>query len=221
MDTATIRSFGELKRVHEENRTATFVASNEAKDRHNTVLNSQGWELDNFNRNPIIGYNHNVYFSTDPDDIIGRGRAYMDGNDLLVDVNFEPEGQNEKADKIYRKVENGTLNAVSVGFLPKGEGNFGEGSQARGKEDETFFFKGQELLEVSIVTVPSNATALKKQLHEDFKDNLKSLPENDLNEIYDRIIEIKSTSQEEEVEDKAPNKVVFQKHLIENRKPIK
>ena len=53
------------------------------RDRHRTVLNPAAWQLDNFNRNGIVGYQHNVYgdglcSGPNPDDVIGRGRAFLD-----------------------------------------------------------------------------------------------------------------------------------------------
>ena len=45
----------------EETRTVQFVISTDSKDRHGTKLNMKNWQLDNFNRNPIVGYQHNVY----------------------------------------------------------------------------------------------------------------------------------------------------------------
>ena len=60
----------------DETRTVEFVISDSTRDRHNTVLNQNGWRLDNYMRNPIVGYNHNVYggfFSyPSPDNVIGK-----------------------------------------------------------------------------------------------------------------------------------------------------
>ncbi|QZE15359.1 HK97 family phage prohead protease [Halosquirtibacter laminarini] len=155
----------------EETRTITFIASSETKDRHGTILPLEGWELDSFNANPIIGYQHNVYGASmctdpDPDDVIGKGHAYIDETErlLLVDITFEKAELNLKAEKIFRKVLAGTLNAVSVGFLPTEEGNWGADDQAAGERDATYFYGKRELLEVSVVNIPSNKEALKRQL---------------------------------------------------------
>ena len=50
----------------------------------------------------------------------------------------------------------------SVGFLEIGEGRYGEGDEGRGKMNETYYFAGQELLEWSVVNIPSNAHAGKR-----------------------------------------------------------
>lgn len=148
-----------------ENRTVQFVISTADKDRHGTVLNMKNWKLDNFNANPIVGYQHNVYgdsflTSPDPDDILGVAKAWVEGDELIGEVTFETAEINPKADKIFKKVMNGTLKATSVGFTPL-RGNDGTLGEKRG---DTFYYHGQELLEFSIVNIPSNPKALKRGL---------------------------------------------------------
>lgn len=143
-------------------RRMTFVASNGTRDAAGTVLNVDGWDLRRFNKNGIIGYQHDVYYSNDPDAVIGKGRAYVKDGQLLVDVEFEPADMNELADKVWKKLQFGTLKAVSVGFRPVGGGEWGKGEEAPGGATPTYYYKGQELLEVSVVNIPSNPDALKK-----------------------------------------------------------
>ena len=152
----------------------TFVASTSDPDRHRTVLNQKNWKLENFNANPIIGYQHNVYGDgfcdvADPDDVIGKGLAYVEEEELLLDVVFDEE--NEKALKIESKVDRGFLSAVSVGFLEIGYGHMG--NKDDGEDKELYYFHGQELIEVSIVNLPSNPKAKKKALRSQTFDALK------------------------------------------------
>ena len=158
-----IREFDRAKA--EENRTIEFIISSADRDRHRTVLNMKGWDLENFNANPIVGYQHNVYGDNmcsgpNPDDVLGPGRAFLEGDKLIGAVTFETKDINPLAEKIFRKVLNGTLRATSVGFLEIGEGKYGDGDQRQGAKDETYYFAGQELLEFSIVNIPSNAKAV-------------------------------------------------------------
>ena len=165
---ANIRAFGE---DIEETRTVTFIASTSSVDRHGTVLNQENWDLKNFNNNPIIGYQHNVYGSGEapnPDDQLGSARAYFetvkkasgDEQQLLVHIAFEPKEINPLAEKIFRKVLHGSLRAVSVGFVPLADTNGGYGESREGN----FHYFGQELLEVSVVNIPSNPDAFKRSL---------------------------------------------------------
>ena len=146
-------------------RRMTFVASDATRDSYGTVLLPDDWELDRFNKNPIIGYMHDVHYASDPDAVIGKGRAYVEDDRLMVDVEFEPEGMNEKADKVWKKLEFGTLNAVSVGFAAL-EGRWGEGEEGPGKKNETYYYTRMDLLEVSVVAIPANPNALKNDAGE-------------------------------------------------------
>jgi hypothetical protein len=163
----SIREFDRAK--IEETRTVEFIISSADRDRHRTVLNMKGWNLENFNANPIVGYQHNVYGDNmcsgpNPDDVLGPGRAFLEGDKLIGAVTFETKDINPLAEKIFRKVLNGTLRATSVGFLEEGEGKYGEGDQRQGGKDETYYFAGQELLEFSIVNIPSNAKAVGRSI---------------------------------------------------------
>jgi hypothetical protein len=155
----------------EETRTVQFVISSSTRDRHRTVLDPKKWQLDNFNRNGIVGYQHNVYGDgmcdgPNPDDVIGKGRAFLEGDQLIGEVTFEPAEINPQAEKIFRKVLFGSLRATSVGFAEIGKGAYGTGKEARGAAEETYYFAGQELLEFSIVNIPSNPDATKRALRD-------------------------------------------------------
>lgn len=159
-----------VRQEGEEGRRLTFVASDETRDAAGTVIRADGWDLDRFNKNGIIGYQHKVYGRLDgmdnPDNIIGKGRAYINGKQLMVDVEFEPADINPLADKIYKKLQFGSLNAVSVGFMATA-GEWGEGEESFSGENPTYYYKAQELLEVSVVNIPANKNALKKSYIEE------------------------------------------------------
>ena len=151
--------------MNQENRTITFVASDGSRDSAHTRINPKGWDLSRFEKNPVIGYNHDVYGGwggSDPDNVIGKGRAYVEGEELLIDITFEPKEINEKAEKVFQKLLFGSLSAVSVGFIP-GEGHWGEKDEGPREKNETYYYdKGHQLLEVSVVNIPANGNATKK-----------------------------------------------------------
>lgn len=153
----------DIRKVDKESRTVTFIASDDTRDSAGTVLNQDNWDLSRFNKNGVIGYQHKVYGGWDdtdnPDNVIGKGNAYIEDKKLMVDITFEPAEINPLAEKIYQKIMFGSLRAVSVGFLPIGRGRFGEGD-----DSDTYYFAGQQLLEVSVVNIPANPNALKKSL---------------------------------------------------------
>ena len=150
----------------EESRIRQFIISDATTDRHGTVLDIAGWDLTNYNNNGIVGYMHDVYGSffgdVDPDKVIGKGRAFVEGEKLIGEVEFEPAEINELAEKILKKVDFGTLKTTSVGFLPMEEGETKKIKDANGKENKVFHYGKRELLEWSIVNIPSNPNALKR-----------------------------------------------------------
>ena len=182
METNLKYIFGErraLKEDVEETRTIEFVISTDKKDRHGTRLLVDRWDLENFNRNGIVGYQHNVYGSwfsdPNPDDVIGVGRAWVEDGKLIGSIKFEPEEINPLAEKLFRKVQHGTIKSTSVGFVETKEGDFGQGEEARGKENQTYYYGAQELLEFSLVNIPSNTDAVKRNLNPAQKDLIKEI----------------------------------------------
>jgi len=138
-------------------RRMRFVASDESVDRYGDIIRVAGWDLSNFRTNPMLLFGH------DSRSIIGRvPEIGIEGRQLLATAELRPEGDNELADDIWRGLQGGFIRAVSVGFLPTAEPNV-----MRGEPDDSgyapitgFEFVGQELLELSVVSVPANPQAL-------------------------------------------------------------
>lgn len=155
----------ELRTIDEEQRMVEFVASTGAVDTYGTVLPPDLWDLSRYARNGVVGYQHDIYYSDDPDNVIGRGEAYTANGELLIRIFFEPAELNPKADKVYRKVLFGSINAVSVGFRATAPGHWGR--KANGEDPDVYYYNGQELMEVSVVNVPSNPDAVKRSAAEE------------------------------------------------------
>ena len=160
----------EIRKVDEEARTVEFVASDNSVDSYGTVLPVDKWDLTRYQNNGIVGYMHDVYGdswtkSADPDDVIGKGVAFIEDGKLIVRITFEPADLNPKSDKIFRKLQFGSLHAVSVGFRATAKGHMGV--KELGEDPNVYYYAGQELLEVSVVNIPSNANALKRSIEEE------------------------------------------------------
>ncbi len=179
----------ELRATDEERRMVEFVASTGAVDTYGTVLPPDLWDLSRYARNGVVGYQHDIYYSDDPDNVIGRGEAYTANGELLIRIFFEPAELNPKADKVYRKVLFGSINAVSVGFRATAPGHWGR--KADGEDPDVYYYNGQELMEVSVVNVPSNPDAVKRSAAEELAR-------------YEREPEPEETKQSEEEGVKAP-----------------
>ena len=81
----------------EESRTIPFVASDNSRDSYRTVLPVDKWDLTRYDKNGVVTYQHNA-FSSNPDMVIGRGVARVEGDELIVEITFETEDLNPVAD---------------------------------------------------------------------------------------------------------------------------
>lgn len=139
-------------------RTIPFVFSDETRDSYGTVLPVSGWLLDRFNKMGVALYNHSSYGS-DPDNVIGRAKAWVEGKKLLGEITFETAEINPKAEKVFQKLLAGTIRGCSVGFRPVERGTFGEGEEALGGKKETYYYGKRELIEISVTPMPANPNA--------------------------------------------------------------
>lgn len=144
---------------NKENREAEFVISSEAPDTYDTVFKISGWNLERYNQNPVVFYAHRSY-SDNPDMLIGTSEVRVDGNQLIGVVRFEPAEINPVAEKVWQKVQAGTLRMASIGANPK-RGHWGD--EKLGENPDIIYFDEQELLEWSIVPIGSNPEALKRE----------------------------------------------------------
>jgi len=147
-----------FRAVNEEARSAEFVISTEAVDTYGTVFKVSGWDLKRYERNPIVCYAHKSY-GDNPDTIIGTSEVFVEGEVLVGRLVFEPETINPLAEKVFRKVQHGTLRMASIGANPK-RGHWGD--DKLGEDPDVIYFDEQELLEWSIVPLGSNPDAMKR-----------------------------------------------------------
>jgi HK97 family phage prohead protease len=120
----------------------TMVFSTPDVDRHGDIV-VQNWDVKSYLSNPVILDSHNYGSITE---ILARAvNVRMETGVLKGELEFAL--MNPKGKLAKDLVDNGFLNASSVGFIPK---NFDE----QGRITES------ELLEVSLVSVPANAYAL-------------------------------------------------------------
>lgn len=125
--------------------TTTFVLSDGTScNSHGFRILLEGMDLSRFERNPIMLYNHKM------DQPIGCWtNLRIDNNRLLADADFDR--QDPIGCEVARKVEQGYLRGVSVGIYIRNMISDEQGTVAT----ET------ELLEASIVSVPSDAAAVR------------------------------------------------------------
>ena len=155
----------EIKKVSDStsDRLVEFIISTEDNDRYGDIVQSDGWELNNYKANPTVLFGHQSWSPP-----IGRAvdisiekkklRAVAEFMDNDVDTSGF-------SDMIYRMVTRGFLKATSVGFLPMeyewmSDPVFNDDGEEVGQTFTGIKFTRQELLEFSVVPVPANPFAL-------------------------------------------------------------
>ena len=155
-DEPTIKAFvAKMGEVDEEKRIIPFVISTDSVDREQDVISVDGWNLENYEKNPVVLWCHNSRILP-----IGRNlNTRIEDGKLKADTPFISEdettaGHFEFVESVYRLYKNGFMSAKSVGFRPiKWAWNEDRGYWAVDYEE-------QELLEDSCVPVPANPEAL-------------------------------------------------------------
>jgi len=141
----------------DEKRIISFIFSTNSEDRKGDTINNNGWVLDDFNKNPVFLWQHDI--TEQPLGIIENLR--VEEGDLVGDVVFWRSDRDpalwsdfdKKSDSIYEQYKKGFLKGASVRFKPL---DFNPSSTKKNGIDYT----KQYLLEISAVSVPDNADAL-------------------------------------------------------------
>lgn len=153
----------DIRKVDMEARTAEFIITNETPDRHGSIIPFKGWDLKNYNKNPIVSYNHaalmNGFFEKpDPDLVIGSSSLHLDKEkrQIIGTVTFEDAENNPLAEKMLRKVNKKVLRTASVAFIPDPRSIE---HQENGDGSITRIINKKEMIEWSITDLPSNPDA--------------------------------------------------------------
>ena len=164
-----------------DKRQVEFVLSSEAVDSYGTVFKMSGWNFNRYIKNPVVCFQHR-WGSDDPDNIIGTSSIRVEEGKLIGVVTFEDPDINPKAEKIFRKVQSGTLKMASVGARVL-KAHFGDSEQ--GEDQDVLYFDEQELIEWSIVAVGSNPDAHKRnaQSVEEIRSSIVNEIEVDVNDV--------------------------------------
>lgn len=172
-----------------------------------------GFNIDNFLKNPIVYFNHsyaNRYEEDIRSKVIGKVISHRyDESKLLMSVVFDME--DSRAAEIARKVKDGFLHAVSIGYIPIA------------MDDSLPYINGQrnpttteaEMKELSIVERPAHPNAIRQKnyifqtktanrLGKKMEEEIKSLAENvkKLTETVEKLVEKSVEKPQEKTEEK-------------------
>ena len=137
-----------LKDAAADGRTFHFIASTAEIDRMGDTIAVEGWQLSAFKRNPVIlGFHNSGSLPVGKATSIG-----VQSGKLMVRVKFASTGLGKTMASMG---SSGFMTAVSVGFAPIKYSFSTDPARSMGID-----FKQQELLEISVVPVPANASAL-------------------------------------------------------------
>lgn len=153
-----------------EDRVLRFCISDETEDREYDIINVEGWEEKNYNRNPVFLVAHD--YKTLPVarcvgtsvDRVAR-KKYGDFKFASIEeLSSNPETPSDHAllaDTVYKAYVNKYMFAVSVGLIPiEVKERTDPEAMKRDSWRRGRYITRQELLEVSGVSVPMNAGAV-------------------------------------------------------------
>lgn len=128
------------------------VVSDETVDRYGDIIRAEGWQLADYQRNPIVLFAHDSAWP------VGVApRVWREGPKLMARIKLAAQGTSELIDALRSLVAQKIIRAVSVGFRPTKEPQLLRDAEQRPTGYE---FIGQELLEISLVAVGANPHAL-------------------------------------------------------------
>lgn len=151
-DGAVLASFDtEVKAGEGDSRSLTFTISTGAVDRMGDTVDPNGWQLENYRKNPVVLWAHDS--GSLP--VARAPKIWVDKGALKAEAEFTPKGLVRFNDIVHEMYKGGWLSATSVGFAPVKYAFVDDATRKFGID-----FMEQELLEFSAVPVPANPEAL-------------------------------------------------------------
>ena len=172
-----------LKLLDEKAGLISAVVSTEDVDRDGDIVRQGGWDLAHFSAHPILLSSHNYRGLTNQ---IGEWTSMkVEGTELVGEAKYYIRDGNEEADWGFKLASKGRA-AFSVGFVP----DMSKAKQIEANGNISYEFQGQELLEVSQVTVPSNPQALQAMKGMHLHPEVEVLVEEMLGDMAKEVVEV-------------------------------
>mgnify|MGYP005817283207 FL=1 len=172
-----------LKLLNEQEGLISAVVSTEDVDRDGDIVRQNGWDLTHFSTHPILLSSHNYRGLTNQ---IGEWtQMKVEGTELVGEAKYYIGEGNEEADWGFKLASKGRA-AFSVGFVP----DMSKAKQIEAGGTISYEFQGQELLEVSQVTVPSNPQALQAMKGMNLHPGVEGLVEEMLGDMAKELVEV-------------------------------
>lgn len=146
--------------INEEGRTISYLVSDETVDRMGDIIKVKGWDIASYKQNPVVLWAHDGKAVPPIGKATNVRRRYGPAR-LTADIEFAPKEAFEFADTIYQLASRGYIRATSVGFMPTETEEVDEKKREKlGLGPYGQLYTGAELMEISVVAVPANPSAL-------------------------------------------------------------
>lgn len=140
------------KATKQDKRVLRFIGSDEKIDRDGDKIITDKWNLTEYRKNPVVLFGHD--YTGAP--VAKTKKVWIENKQLKFDIEFPESDVSSVGDSLYKLYKNGFMNATSVGFMP----DFTKITYPKKANQPQRIYNGQTLLEISLVSVPSNARAL-------------------------------------------------------------
>ncbi|MEG1762753.1 MAG: HK97 family phage prohead protease [Bacteroidales bacterium] len=191
-----------------------FLISDESINSYGTRILSSGIHTDNYEKNPIILWNHTRGWSDKEDQILPIGQCtkiWKDGENCFAEIELDPT--DAFAQKIEKKVAQGILRACSVSL-----------EVISTSEDPKYLIQGQTrptviesaLREISIVDIPSNKNCVK--LYDQNKEI--NFSDNEPDNFLLPLLNIKNMNFKEDVQNLLALKEASEERILESLQEV-
>lgn len=143
-----LETFGYVRAHDEDTRRVTVVVSTGDIARDGAIINQAGWDLRNYERNPVVLWGHD-----DSSLPIARAVETITSEDEMLQVH--EFAAHPRAEEVFQAIRGRFVNATSVRWTP--------GETVRREvngRNVLVFERGHELLEVSYVPIPADPGSL-------------------------------------------------------------
>lgn len=190
-----------------DKRVLRFIGSDESIDRDGDQIMVDNWDLADYKNNPVVLFGHR--YSEEP--VARTKRVWVNKAEkrLMFDIEFPDSDISSKGDSLYKLYKSGFMKATSVGFLPDFKKvEYPENKSGKGPYR---IYKGQKLLEISLVSVGSNSRALLTSKSMDEAIENKVIDQIELDELL-ACFEEKATQTASEAHTDVIDKEAIQEH---------
>jgi len=189
-----IKTFGLIEKASRlSDGEVEFIVSTSAWDAHGERIDVEGINFKDFKKNPVVLWGHDGFNLP----IAKATKIWKDNGKLMARALFD--SSDEFAMKVYDKIKNGFLNAVSIGGMVEEWGSDG------------VTIAKLNMKEFSVVSIPANPQALA---------TAKSLSEEEQTEVDELIIMAKSYARKQLSNGKLIEEVNILEKLIATLKEV-